>query len=115
MPDISKLTMSNGVVYNIKDTVAREMAKNGGSSKKIIELTIDEDRRMFLPANLGIMDFVGAIIYSPNNGYDPVVHVYDKVDPDGEISIRFMDSSGETAYIYTYMYRPETGELVKPM
>ena len=32
MPDISKLTMPNGIVYDLKDTVAREMAKHGGGS-----------------------------------------------------------------------------------
>ena len=32
MPDISSLTMPNGITYNIKDTVAREMAKKGGGS-----------------------------------------------------------------------------------
>lgn len=32
MPDIASLTMSNGITYNIKDTVAREMAKKGGGS-----------------------------------------------------------------------------------
>lgn len=32
MPDIASLTMPNGITYNIKDTVAREMAKKGGGS-----------------------------------------------------------------------------------
>lgn len=32
MPDITSLTMPNGITYNIKDTVAREMAKKGGGS-----------------------------------------------------------------------------------
>lgn len=32
MPDIASLTMPNGITYNIKDTIAREMAKKGGGS-----------------------------------------------------------------------------------
>lgn len=34
MPDIASLTMPNGITYNIKDTVAREMAKKGGGSSE---------------------------------------------------------------------------------
>lgn len=40
MPDISKLTMSNGVVYNIKDSQARkdieDMKKNGSGSGVVL-------------------------------------------------------------------------------
>ena len=47
MPDISKLTMPNGIVYDLKDEAAREMIKNkkGSSSIKKVEFSVASSGR----------------------------------------------------------------------